>query len=115
MGGWVCLGFPRFWEKCMYPPLGGGWSALLAGWVLLSLVDRQHCSWAEAHCDTWECCHFVQPCFASCFCNGHHFHFSLYMVLKRGMAGTCDPVVITQVSQRKPVTSNPPVHSFTSF
>ena len=26
---------------------------------LLSLVDHQSCSWAEARCHTWGCCHFV--------------------------------------------------------
>ena len=38
----------------------GGVSAFLGGWVggLLIFIDRQHCSWAEAHCDTG-CCHFV--------------------------------------------------------
>ena len=93
MGGWVGLsGFSPILGKMHVPPQGGV-SALLGGWVggcvggLLSLVDRQHCSWAEAHCDTG-CCHFVQTCFALHFCNGHHFHFSLYMVLKHEMAGT---------------------------
>ena len=51
MGGQVCLVFPRFGENCRYPPPppgGGGVSSLQ--WVggLLSLVDRQSCSWAEA-------------------------------------------------------------------
>ena len=112
VGGWVCLGFPRYWEKCRYPPQGGG-GVRFVGWVggLLSLVDRQHCSWAEAHCDTG-CCHLVQTCFALHFCNGHHFHFSLYMVLKHGMAGTVsDPVIIAQASQMKGVSPNPALHS----
>ena len=53
--------------------------------------------------------------FALRFCTGHHFYFSLYMVLKTGMAGTvCDPVIIAQVSQMKPVSLNPPVHSFST-
>ena len=100
----------------MHVPPQGGVSALLGGWVggLLSLVDRQHCSWAEAHCHTG-CCQFVQTCFALHFCNGHHFHFSLYMVLKHGMAGTVsDPVVIAQASQMKGVSSNPALRSFST-
>ena len=32
-GGWVGLVFPQFWEKCRYPPRGGGMSAFLGGWV----------------------------------------------------------------------------------
>ena len=86
---------------------------MLRGWVggLLSLVDRQLCSWAKAHCDTG-CCHFVQTCFALHFCNGHHFHLSLYMVLKHGTVS--DPVVIAQASQMKGVSSNPALHSFST-
>ena len=107
-------GFSPILGKMQVPPQGGG--VRFVGWVggLLSLVDRQHCSWAEAHCDTG-CCHFVQTCFASRFCNGHHFHFSLYMVLKHGMAGTVsDPVVLAQASQMKGVSSNPALRSFST-
>ena len=32
-GGWVCLRFPRFWEKCRYPLWGGGGLVRLGGWV----------------------------------------------------------------------------------
>ena len=105
-------GFSPILGKMQVPPPGGG-GVRFVGWVggLLSLVDRQHCSWAEAHCDTG-CCHLVQTCFALHFCNGHHFHFSLYMVLKHGMAGTVsDPVVIAQASQMKGVSPNPALHS----
>ena len=112
MGGFVWV-FPDIGRNAGTPPGGG---VRFVGWVggLLSLVDRQHCSWAEAPCDTG-CCHFVQTCFAVHSCNGHHFHFSLYMVLKRGMAGTfSDPVVIAQASQMKGVSSNPALHSFST-
>ena len=98
-GVFMILGTPPGWGVHFV-----GW---VGGWVLLSLVDPQHCSWAKAYCDTWGCCHFVQTCFALHFCNGHHFHLSLYMVLKQGMAGTVsDPVVVAQVSQMKVVSSN---------
>ena len=86
MGGFVWV-FPDFGKNARTPPGGGGVSALLGGWVggLLSLVDRQCCSWAEARCDTWGCCHFVQTC----------FHFSFDMVLEQMTSGTVsDPVVI---------------------
>ena len=76
--GWVGLSeFSLILGKMQVPPpppphpLRGGVS--FSGWVgrLLSLVDHQRCSWAEAHCDTWGCCHFVQTCFALQFCRGH--------------------------------------------
>ena len=60
--GWC--GFPMILGKVQVPPLGG-MSALLGGWV-----DR-HCPWAEAHCDTRRCCHFVQTCLALQFSHGH--------------------------------------------
>ena len=53
VGGWVCLGFPRFWGKCRYPPLGGGVRFFGCVGGLLILVDHQRCSWAEAVC--WLC------------------------------------------------------------
>ena len=92
---------PNFGENAGYPPGGGGFR--FVGWVggLLSLVDRQNCSWAEAHCDIWGCCHFVQTC----------FHSSLYMVLEQVTSGTVsDAVVIAQVSQVVGAASNPVVH-----
>ena len=55
VGGWVGLsGFPPILGKVQVPPPQGGVSAFLGGWVggLLSLVDHQRCSWAEARCDT---------------------------------------------------------------
>ena len=112
MGGFVWV-FPDIGKNAGTPP---GGDVRYVGWVggLLSLVDRQHCSWAEAHCDTGGC-HFVQTCFALHLCNGHYFHFSLYMVLKHGMAGTVsDPVVIGQASQMKGVSSNPALHSLST-
>ena len=48
--------------KMHIPPQGGG--VWFVGWVgeLLSLVDRQCCSWAKAHSDTWGCCFCGRIC-----------------------------------------------------
>ena len=60
--GWVGLsGFSPILGKMHIPPRGG-WSGLLGGCGLLSLVDRQCCSWAKAHCDTWGCCFCGRIC-----------------------------------------------------
>ena len=76
-------------------------SALVGGWVLLSLVDRQHCSWAEAHCDT-----FLMVTIFTLVCTWSS---------RKETAGTVsDPVVTAQVSQMNVVSSNPPAHSFSS-
>ena len=67
MGGGGCLVFPRFWESAGTPPPrlpgGGGVRCLGLGFGLLRLVDHQHCSWAEAHCDTRA---HVSSCGKSC-------------------------------------------------
>ena len=50
-GGWICPS-PKLGKlQLSSRGGGGGGSALLGGWVggLLSLVDRKHCPWAEAH------------------------------------------------------------------
>ena len=48
---------PDLGEKYRLPPNGGGVSSI----GLLSLVDRQRCSWDEAHCDTWGCATLCRP------------------------------------------------------
>ena len=38
MGGWVCLGFPRFWENAGTPPLKeGGRGLFLVGGLVAEL------------------------------------------------------------------------------
>ena len=59
-GGWVG-GFawvsPDIVESASTPLAGGVRSCGgVGGWYS---VDRQRHSWAEAHCDTWRCCHFM--------------------------------------------------------
>ena len=56
-GGWVGLsGFSLISGKIAVR--GGVSSFGLVGWLVAEL-DRQRCSWAEAHRDTLGCCHLM--------------------------------------------------------
>ena len=74
-GVWVgSSGFPLILGKVQVPPPQGGVSAFLGVWAggSLSLVDHQHCSWAEARCDT-----SVHASSCGKLCSGMKKHFFL--------------------------------------
>ena len=98
MGGLIWV-FPNFGKNAGTPQ--GGVSALSGGWVLLSLVDCQHCSWAEAHCDTF----VMVTTFTS---------VSTWSSKKETSGAVSDPVVIAQVSPINVVSSNPPARNLSS-
>ena len=93
-------GFPLILGKMQVPPLGGGvrfWGPVGGS---LSLVDRQ--------------CMGMLPLCSDLFCFAG-FHFSLCRVLEQSASGTVSgPVDMAQVNQKRGVSLNPVVHSFST-